>query len=807
MRIILFLVILASTADLHAEDAASQEGIDFAHEVVPILKHKCGKCHTGNQKEGGFSTNTRETLLQGGESGPAIIPGDPTKGTLLARVSTDDEFLRMPPEGDPLTPDELVVLRQWVADGVKWEPGFTFGLAGYEPPLKPRRIDLPPVVDGRSNPIDRILDNQFLAESREFPQPISDAAFLRRASLDLIGLLPTPEEQAAFLADSATGRRERLVQSLLDREIDYAEHWLTFWNDLLRNDYAGTGFITGGRKQISKWLYESLVGNKPYDQFVRELIAPTPESEGFALGIRWRGEVSVAQTPEIQFAQNIGQAFLGINLKCASCHDSFIDRWKLEDAYALAAVYSTKPLELHRCDKPLGQEASPAWIFPELGQIDAAAPQPERLRQLASLMTDRENGRFTRTIVNRLWHQMMGRGIVHPTDAMQSEPWNADLLDFLAEHLVDSGYDLKKTLELIATSQAYQSEVERAAHEASSEDYRYMGPRAKRMTAEQFMDSVWQLTSAAPTKIDAPFIRGQADEAYARELPVTARWIWSQEDAAQAKAGETIAFRKTWHFKNDPSPALAVVSCDNSYTVYLNGKRLHAGDNWKSPDLLYLDNLRKGENEILVVAQNAGSEPNPAGLFLEARFDSAEEPHRIVTDDTWQWSKQLPPKSGKYEKLPEDWQPAAEVDSQSIGWNQLDSQMALLLSRGPTVAGRLVRASLLRSDFLMRSLGRPNRDQIVSVRPSELTTLQAIDLSNGEALAKTLRQGAENLMAQEWNSSEEFIDWTYSFALSRKPTEDEQKVLLEVLGDELSRESIEDALWSIIMLPEFQLIR
>src|SRR5688500_19393315 len=101
--------------------------------------------------------------------------------------------------------------------------------------------------------------------------------------------------------------------------------------------------------------------------------------------------------------------------------------------------------------------AQAAWLYPELGQVDAQAPQPERLKQLAALMTHPENGRFTRTIVNRLWHRLMGRGIVHPVDAMQTEPWNADLLDYLAVHLAENGYDLKQTLRLIVTSQAYQS--------------------------------------------------------------------------------------------------------------------------------------------------------------------------------------------------------------------------------------------------------------------------------------------------------------------------------------------------------------
>ena len=93
----------------------------------------------------------------------------------------------------------------------------------------------------------------------------------------------------------------------------------------------------------------------------------------------------------------------------------------------------TAPLKIARCDKETGAVAQAAWIFPELGQVKADAPQPERLKQLAALMTHpEENGRFTRTIVNRLWHRLMGRGIVHPVDAMQTEPWSADLLDFLA---------------------------------------------------------------------------------------------------------------------------------------------------------------------------------------------------------------------------------------------------------------------------------------------------------------------------------------------------------------------------------------
>src|SRR4029077_19751714 len=139
--------------------------------------------------------------------------------------------------------------------------------------------------------------------------PLDDAAFARRLFLDVIGLLPPPDELSAFLDDKTPDKRDRLIRRVLDDPRAYTDHWLTFWNDLLRNDYAGTGYIDGGRKQITPWLYQALLDNKPYDVFVRDLVAPTAESEGFAKGIKWRGTVSAGQSVPIQFAQSVGQVF------------------------------------------------------------------------------------------------------------------------------------------------------------------------------------------------------------------------------------------------------------------------------------------------------------------------------------------------------------------------------------------------------------------------------------------------------------------------------------------------------------------
>lgn len=785
--------------------------IDFAHDVAPVLKQYCGKCHAGDQKKGGFSFNTRESLLAGGESGAVVAPGKSGESELLVRIVSKDDDLKMPPEGPRVPAEDVARLQTWIDAGMPWEQGFTFGNRTYEPALKPRRPDLPPVVEGRQNPIDRIIDAYLAKHKRPRPQAIDDAAFARRAYLDLIGLLPTPDELQAFLADRGADRRDRLVRALLSRDVDYAEHWLTFWNDLLRNDFSGTGFITGGRKQISKWLYEALATNKPYDQFARELIAPpTADSAGFGEGIRWRGNVSAGQTVEIQFAQSMGQAFLGINLKCASCHDSFIDRWTLEESYGLAAIFATRPLEIHRCDKPIGKTAAAGWLFPELGQIDPAARQPERLKQLAALMTHPDNGRFSRTIVNRIWQRLMGRGIVHPVDAMQSEPWNADLLDYLAVNLSDQGYDLKQTIELIATSQAYQSRVEAAPQAADEQRYVYAGPRAKRMTAEQFVDAVWQITEAAPARYDAPVLRGKPHPNAAAQASLQGKWIWSRADSSQAAAGETVAFRKQVALKAAPAQAVAVISCDNSYQLFVNGQRAQAGDDWQRPDsVLLAGRLKPGANEFLIVAKNGGASPNPAGLFFEVRlFDASGSLEAVIaSDDSWQWTRQQPERNGRYKTAPNDWQPAEPVARPEVWAASLQGPLSQLLSQAGESVGLMVRASLLKSDFLMRSLGRPNRDQIVSVRPDELTTLEAIALSNGQILADTLAQGSNNLLGRPWKSPQEFISWLYQFSLSRAPTPEEVKVLVETLGEPLSQQGVQDVLWAVIMLPEFHLVR
>ncbi len=793
-----------------ATSSASAAPVDFAHQIVPILEQHCVACHGGDEAEGGFSLNTRASFLDD----QVASPGDPDDSYFLQLITDPDPDYQMPPPDKPrVEPGQIETLRAWVRDGMPWQEGFTFAPDRYEPPLEPRRPELPPAAaPGRTHPVDRLLDDWLAQRNLPRPQPASDAAFLRRAYLDLIGLLPAPEAVDAFIADTSPDKRERLIHDLLADDIAYAEHWLSFWNDLLRNDYTGTGFITGGRQQITPWLYRALVENKPFDAFTRELIAPpTEDSRGFIDGIRWRGDVSAGQTVEIQFAQSVSQSFLGINMKCASCHDSFIDRWTLQDAYGLAAIFAEKPLAIHRCDKPTGETARAAWLFPELGQIDPAVSRDQRLEQLAALMTHPGNGRLTRTVANRLWARLMGRGLVHPLDAMQSRPWHEDLLDHLAWFLQTNDYDLRKTLAHIATSQAYAAETEIRSGPDDAAEYLYRGPRAKRLTAEQFVDAVWQITGSAPKRFDAEIARGKLDPGEVDRIALPSTWIWgaSAMDGASPPAGERLLFRHLFHVDRPLRSAGLVATCDNEFTLYLNREKVASGTDWTKLAAEPASHaVKQGANEVLVVATNAGAAPNAAGLFAALRLQFEDGSGQIAgTGPDWEVARQVPPESNPRRWNLEDtvWEPATPVIHPA--WRTVENRAPLELASASLGTTRMVRASLVKSDFLMRSLGRPNRDQIVSSRPSQLTTLEALDLYNDESLAGYLSQGATNLARRDWASVDALLDHVYLSTLSRRPAEAERAVLTAALGTGPGPEAIQDLLWAVCMTPEFFLVR
>ncbi len=468
--------------------------IDFTKEVKPILQRSCTNCHARGKSKGGFSIDHIHSFLAGGDSGPAVYKGKGEESPLINLLLSNDPDERMPSKGQQLSLGEVAIIRTWIDQGMNWEKGFTFGKFRTAP-ISPRKIALPKGTNG--NPIDRLLVKYFEKNNIKPVSTISDTVFARRAFLDTIGLLPNPSEILNLRKINTSEGRENMINSLLEDNINYAEHWITFWNDCFRNSYTRQ-YHGGGGKRITDWLKKSLVENKPYDQFVRELIDPVDGSDGFIKGISWRGTVNASQVNEMQAAQNVAQIFMGLNIKCASCHDSFINDWTLKQTYSLASIFSDKPMDIHRCNKPTGEKAKPAFLFPEIGQINPDSNRADRVKQLSRIITSNKNGRLSRTVVNRLWAIFFGRGLVEPVDEMDNPTWNQDLLDWLAGDFVDNGYNIKHTIKLILTSKAYQRPS--VPLDKDEDKYIFKGPVVKRMSAEQFLDGIDQIIYAADNK-------------------------------------------------------------------------------------------------------------------------------------------------------------------------------------------------------------------------------------------------------------------------------------------------------------------
>ncbi len=327
----------------------------------------------------------------------------------------------------------------------------------------------------------------------------------------MIGLPPTAEQLEQFASDNAANKREKLVDALLADKQGYAENWMAFWNDLLRNDEQTN--IDGLRKPITPWLYRSLLENKPLDQFTAELLDPGKDGpDGYLKGVNWRGRVNASQTPPVQAAQNVSQVFLASSIKCASCHDSFINDWKLEQAYGMASFFSPQNLEMARCDKPTGKIVAPKFLFPDLGDVDPKADGPTRLKAVATMVTRPKNPRFARTMVNRLWKRLMGRGLFEPADDFDGKAPADALLDWLAYDFMAHDYDAKHTLKLILLSKVYQLPAVKAPAKRK-ETPLLIGPTERRLTSEQYLDSVSMLTGYWPkvdvmnVKVDDPNIR------------------------------------------------------------------------------------------------------------------------------------------------------------------------------------------------------------------------------------------------------------------------------------------------------------
>ena len=349
------------------------------------------------------------------------------------------------------------------------------------------------------NYVDEYVD-QKLRDLQFLPSRVCrDEIFVRRVYLDTIGLLPTVAEVSDFLADTASDKRSRLIDRLLDRP-EHAKYWAQKWGDLLRVSKRQIG--GGSVHKYSRWLQRAMSENMPYDQFARELLTSTGSTLTNPAGNYFRTAADA-----IDAMETTAQLFLGTRIQCAKCHNHPLERWTTDHYYGLAAFFSRVQRKKtgHPEEVFLWTSASGEVIHPDSGHVmqpwvpgkrTISMPQDmDRRVALARWLTSPDNPFLARVEVNRIWTHIMGRGIVEPFDDFRDSnpPANAALLNALAEDFVRHQYDRRHIIRTILNSRTYQASSR--PNPFNSDDVKYFSHyQPRRLTAEQLVDALGQLT-------------------------------------------------------------------------------------------------------------------------------------------------------------------------------------------------------------------------------------------------------------------------------------------------------------------------
>lgn len=361
------------------------------------------------------------------------------------------------------------------------------------------------------NPVDEHAYRRFQKLGILPSAACSDWEFLRRASLDAMGRLPSAEETRTFLADENSDKRDRWIDHALASPA-YADYWATKWGDLIRPNPARVGVKSV--YLIDLWLRECFRQNKPYDRMVRELLTAQGSTHRYAPAVVFRDHREPADAGAF-----VSQIFLGVRLECAKCHHHPNEKWSQADYYQMGAFFAEVKRKGQGISAPIS--GNPEYIFhapggqlkhPVTGEVmppkppDGTAPTMVKGRDprnsLADWMARSDNPFFARAVVNRIWGEYMGRGLVHPVDDFRASnpPVNEQLLQWLAEDFVQHGFDLKHTMRTIMQSRVYQQST--LPNETNVGDTRnFSRSYRRRLPAEVLLDAVCDFTQV-PDKFD-----------------------------------------------------------------------------------------------------------------------------------------------------------------------------------------------------------------------------------------------------------------------------------------------------------------
>jgi hypothetical protein len=625
LRFLLAILGTASWAGVLTAADARPAPVDFGRDVRPILARSCLPCHGPSKQRGGLRLDRAKAALEGGDSGPVIKPGDAAHSRLVILTAGLDPEKKMPPPGKPpLSAAEVELLRVWIDQGAKWpETAATTAETPRSTHWAFRPVKRPPLpaVKDRAwlrNEIDCFvlarLEGRGGVTPPLRPSPEADrATLLRRLSLDLIGLPPTPEEAEAFLRDERPGAYERVVDRLLASP-HYGERWGRHWLDLARYADSDGYEKDGGRPfawRYRHWVIDALNRNLSYDRFLIEqlagdLLPGATTDQKAATGFHRNtltnkeGGVDPEQFRVEQVVDRVnttGRAFLGLTVGCAQCHDHKYDPISQREYYQLFAFFNSDvevdvPAPLPGEGPPT--KGRPRTLAPTLAvgpgrkthvlirgdflrkgvEVRPGTPavlpplptgrgQANRL-DLARWIVRPDNPLTARVLVNWVWHKYFGRGLVATLEDFGTQgerPSHPELLDFLADDFVRHGWDLKALHRQIVTSATYRQSSGVTPELLRRDPLNILLARQARLRleAEAVRDAALAASGLLVRTLGGPSVRppqppGIAELTYAG----SARWVESKGPDRYRRG------LYTWFQRTSPYPMLMTFDAPDS---------------------------------------------------------------------------------------------------------------------------------------------------------------------------------------------------------------------------------------------------
>ena len=566
----LSIIFIAGTAWICTSMQTQARTIQFEEEILPILQEKCWRCHSSRVKEpsAGLLLDTPEQLISGNEYGPVITRMSPDESVLVERIEIKPGKRGvMPPtgQGDPCSPKQIALIREWIKQGAKtgeWQ-GYQKPKQAYQPkdqsynsPLSVNKygkneknpgLKFAPMpnndmrishslIRSKAQEIDQIIQKKRTKKNLKKPIKANDRIFLRRAYLGITGRIPTLNESMEFLASTQRNKRTLLVDQLIASE-GYISHWFHFWADLLKVDSTAVDQVAA--VYYADWIKKALASNMPYDKMVYELISATgmPYQNGAT------GWMASDQNMKPDHMANTVQAFLGIQIQCAQCHDHPFDQWNQFEFQSMVSYYGgvqynvrggnqlfvnrvrdagitditqkqdrffrqiggryrlsiweptfnrwhTLPTDYQYADAKPRQQLAPVVMFGKQPHIKGS-PRAA----FAEWITSKDNEFFADAIANRLWKEVMGVGLIEPIDEIKyhTEPSMPELLNMLSDMIITFDFNLKDVLRVLYNTHTWQMETRTEDLPEDLYEYNYDGRPLKRMTGEQMWDSIISL--------------------------------------------------------------------------------------------------------------------------------------------------------------------------------------------------------------------------------------------------------------------------------------------------------------------------